>query len=67
MKRLRRGKCWRCDNEVIEKDLDQWFFKTTAYADQLLDDIQKLSWSDKIKTIQENWIGKSFGTLVNLS
>jgi len=62
---VEKGKCWRCDSDVVEKDLDQWFFKTTAYADQLLDDIKKLEWSDKIKTIQENWIGKSYGTLIN--
>lgn len=62
---VEKGKCWRCDNEVVEKDLDQWFFKTTAYADQLLEDIKKLDWPDKLKTIQENWIGKSYGTLVN--
>jgi len=59
------GKCWRCENEVVDKDLDQWFFKTTAYADQLLEDIKKLKWSEKIKAIQENWIGKSYGTLIN--
>ena len=62
---VEKGKCWRCDNDVIEKDLDQWFFKTTAYADQLLEDIKKLEWSDKIKAMQENWIGKSYGTLIN--
>ncbi len=62
---VEQGKCWRCDSEVIEKDLDQWFFRTTAYADQLLEDIQKLDWSDKIKSIQENWIGKSYGTLID--
>jgi len=62
---VEKGKCWRCDNDVVEKDLDQWFFKTTAYSDQLLEDMKKLDWSEKIKTIQENWIGKSYGTLIN--
>ncbi len=62
---VEKGKCWRCDNEVVEKDLDQWFFKTTEYADQLLEDMKNLEWSEKIKTIQENWIGKSYGTLIN--
>jgi leucyl-tRNA synthetase len=62
---VEKGACWRCGNQVVDKDLDQWFFKTTAYADQLLEDIKKLDWSDKIQTIQENWIGKSFGTLVH--
>ena len=62
---VEKGECWRCHNQVVEKDLDQWFFKTTAYADQLLEDIKKLDWSEKIQTIQENWIGKSHGTLIN--
>lgn len=54
-------KCWRCGEEVIQKDMEQWFFKITAYADRLLDDLSKIDWSNKIKTIQENWIGKSEG------
>jgi leucyl-tRNA synthetase len=55
------GKCWRCNNEVVKKDLEQWFFKITDYADRLLEDIPKLDWPEKIKTMQENWIGKSEG------
>ncbi|MGV8151352.1 MAG: class I tRNA ligase family protein [Candidatus Woesearchaeota archaeon] len=62
---VEKGKCWRCENDVIQKELDQWFFKTTAYTEELLNDIQKLNWSDKIKAIQENWIGKSAGLMVN--
>src|SRR3989344_3851661 len=58
------GKCLRCDSIVEEKKLEQWFFKTTAYADQLLEDIETLEWSDRIKSLQKNWIGKSFGTEV---
>jgi len=59
------GKCWRCDGEVIKKDLEQWFFKITAYADRLLKDLEKIEWPDKIKVMQENWIGKSYGTEIN--
>src|SRR3989338_1975920 len=59
------GKCWRCESEVQGKELDQWFFKTTAYADELLKDIEGLDWSDRIKSLQRNWIGKSFGTEIN--
>lgn len=56
------GKCWRCDNEVNKKDLKQWFFKITAYAERLLQDIDKLKgWPQRVKTMQENWIGKSEG------
>ncbi len=62
---VENGKCWRCENEVVQKELDQWFFKTTAYTEELLNDIKNLGWSEKIKTIQENWIGKSHGLMVH--
>ncbi len=55
------GKCWRCGEEVIQKDMEQWFFKITAYADRLLEDLKKVQWPNKIKIMQENWIGKSEG------
>jgi leucyl-tRNA synthetase len=55
------GKCWRCESEVIQKEIDQWFFKITEYADRLLEDLEKIEWSDRLKTIQRNWIGKSYG------
>ena len=55
------GKCWRCGNEVEKKALKQWFFKITDYADRLLEDLDDLNWSDAIKTMQRNWIGKSKG------
>lgn len=56
------GKCWRCDNEVIKKDLEQWFFKITDYAEELLDDLKLLNgWPERVKTMQKNWIGRSEG------
>jgi leucyl-tRNA synthetase len=56
------GKCWRCKNEVGEKELKQWFFKITKYSDELLDDLSKLeNWPNRVKLMQENWIGKSHG------
>ncbi|MFP4403892.1 MAG: leucine--tRNA ligase, partial [Candidatus Woesearchaeota archaeon] len=59
------GKCWRCDFEVIKKDLEQWFFKITDYADELDKDIEKLDeWPEKVKIMQKNWIGKSYGTTI---
>ncbi len=60
------GKCWRhATTEVEIKELEQWFFKTTQYAEELLKDIDKLEWPERIKIMQRNWIGKSSGTLVN--
>ncbi len=58
------GKCWRCGNAVTKKPLKQWFFKITDYADRLADDLEKLDWSDAIKAMQRNWIGKSKGAEV---
>lgn len=56
------GKCWRCDHEVIKKDLEQWFFKITDYADELLKDLADLpGWPERVKTMQKNWIGRSEG------
>ncbi len=55
------GKCERCKNEVIQKNLSQWFFKITDYAEELLTDIEKLDWPASIKALQRNWIGKSVG------
>ena len=56
------GKCWRCDHEVVKKDLSQWFFKITDYADELLKDLELLpGWPERVKTMQHNWIGRSEG------
>ena len=58
---VENGHCWRCGEEVSKKQMTQWFFKITAYADELLADIDELDWPEKIKTMQRNWIGKSEG------
>ncbi|WP_286680135.1 leucine--tRNA ligase [Tepidanaerobacter sp. EBM-49] len=56
------GACERCKTEVEKKELEQWFFKITDYADELLDDLEKLpGWPEKVKTMQKNWIGRSEG------
>lgn len=57
------GLCWRCDNKVEKKDLEQWFFRITEYADRLLEDLDLLTgWPERVKTMQKNWIGRSEGT-----
>ncbi len=59
---VEEGKCWRCHNEVTETFLEQWFFRITDYAEELLNDIEKLEhWPERVKTMQKNWIGKSYG------
>ncbi|MEW6008602.1 MAG: leucine--tRNA ligase [Candidatus Omnitrophota bacterium] len=56
------GKCWRCDNEVEQKELEQWFLKITEYKDRLLEDLKLLKgWPQRVIAMQENWIGKSQG------
>lgn len=59
------GRCWRCDNPVEKRAMRQWFFRITAYADRLLEQIPALDWPDKIKTAQTNWIGRSQGAEVD--
>ena len=60
------GKCERCHTEVTKKNLSQWYLKITDYADRLLDNLDKLEgWPDKVKTMQRNWIGKSYGANIN--
>ncbi|MDD4202874.1 MAG: leucine--tRNA ligase [Candidatus Omnitrophica bacterium] len=60
------GKCERCSTEVEQKDLEQWFFKITDYAERLLTDLNKLkNWPERVKTMQANWIGKSVGVEIH--
>jgi len=59
------GTCWRCDSEVHQKELDQWFIKTTKYTEELLKDLDKLTeWPLNVRQMQKNWIGKSVGSKV---
>lgn len=64
---VENGCCWRCGHEVEKRKMKQWFFKITAYADELLDEIDALDWPEKIKTMQKNWIGRSEGALVDFA
>jgi len=58
------GKCWRCGNPVVKKNLKQWFFKITDYAEEILEATDDLNWTEMVKTMQKNWIGKSEGAEV---
>ena len=59
------GCCERCHSVVTKKDLKQWMLKITAYADRLLDDLDKLDWPEKVKKMQSDWIGRSYGAEVD--
>jgi leucyl-tRNA synthetase len=61
---VEQGKCWRCENEVELKNLEQWFFQITKYADRLLKGLKKIDWPENVKLMQENWIGRSGGTSI---
>jgi leucyl-tRNA synthetase len=55
------GKCWRCGTPVGKRQMNQWFFRITAYADRLLEDLEELDWPESIKQMQRHWIGRSEG------
>ena len=60
------GACWRCGTIVVQKDLDQWFFRISSYADELLADLDRMpGWPEKVLTMQRNWIGRSEGAFVD--
>ena len=62
------GCCWRCNNPVQKRDIEQWFIRITSYADQLLDDLDHLDhWPEQVKTMQSNWIGRSKGISVKFT
>lgn len=60
------GECWRCGTKVIQKILSQWFLRTTAYTEEMLSSLDKMSgWPERVRTMQRHWIGKSVGVVVN--
>lgn len=58
------GKCERCDSDVVQKPLTQWYWKTTTYSQELLDGLKNLDWPQKTKLMQTNWIGRSEGVTI---
>jgi leucyl-tRNA synthetase len=64
---LNDGSCERCSTTVIQKNLTQWFFRITDYAEELLEKLDTIDWPEKTKTMQYNWIGKSIGAEVNFN
>src|SRR5262245_14604292 len=65
---VERGRCWRCDSEVTPREIEGWFFKITAYAEELLDWCDRLpGWPERVLTMQRNWIGRSEGAEFDLA
>ena len=64
---VKDGRCWRCDTPVEKKPMPQWFFRITAYAERLLADLEKLDWSEGMKEMQRDWIGRSEGAEVDFA
>jgi leucyl-tRNA synthetase len=63
---VENGGCWRCGNNVQQKDLEQWFFRITDYAEELLQDLDRLEdWPERVKIMQRNWIGRSEGAEIH--
>jgi len=64
---VEQGHCWRCGSDVTKKDLEQWYFRITDYAQRLLDDLATIDWPEQIKLMQTNWIGRSEGAEVDFA
>ena len=61
------GACWRCGSEVIQKELEQWYFRITKYAEELLDFSDVIEWPERVMTMQKHWIGKSEGARIEFT
>jgi leucyl-tRNA synthetase len=63
---VENGKCWRCESEVVRRDLEQWLLRITRYADELMVH-EGIDWPERIKIMQRNWVGKSYGTEISFA
>ena len=61
------NRCWRCSSDIAAQEREQWFFNIRRYGDELLEDLEKLDWPPRVKTMQANWIGRSEGTLIRFN
>ncbi len=65
---VEEGRCWRCENPVVRKEVNQWFLKITHYAQELLENLDQLKgWPERVRTMQKNWIGRSEGSRVSFT
>lgn len=64
---VKNGRCWRCSAEVQQKDMSQWFLRITDYAQDLLDDLEIIDFPEKVKLLQQDWLGRSEGALIKFS
>ena len=62
---VKNNRCWRCGLEVVQRDMAQWFLRMTEYSDELLDELEKISFPENVKSMQKNWIGRSHGAHIN--
>ena len=58
------GRCERCGTAIIKKEMEQWKFRITRYADELLEGLERIDWPERVKVMQTNWIGRSYGAEV---
>jgi leucyl-tRNA synthetase len=63
---VENGRCWRCETEVVRRDLEQWLIRITKYADELMEH-EGIDWPERIKIMQRNWVGKSYGTEISFA
>jgi len=61
------NRCWRCSSDIAAQEREQWFFNIRRYADELLEELENVDWPPRVKTMQENWIGRSEGTLIRFN